>query len=263
MWASNEFIDLVFKADPNDPRIFEKLRIAGLLVGYSYNYTQGLKDCKNLKSYSDFEDRVRNLIKVSYIKYKNIKIKFSNEELDFLIQQKPSILSSNNIDFTEEQLNKILLECNDNLVFELSPTIFTTKLYDKKYFDIILTRFGISSLFRLYPGVRLPKEYQKEYVDSVLSDCIQNHIINDIILDEDIQWQLFIRNNNSLNAKSHKNYDFITFNIKNTNKIIKYLANHYGEEAKRYIERNKKEIPFHILSFIKGEKFSETMLNSI
>ena len=256
MWASNEFIDLAFRADPNDPKIFEKLRIAGLLAGYSYNYTQCLKDCKNLKSYSNFEDRVRDFIRVAYVKVnKNIKIKFSNEELDFLILQKPSILYSENIDYTEEQLNKILLEYDENLVFELPITIFTTRLYDKKYFDIILTRFGIASLFKLYPGVRLPKEYQKEYVNSILSCCIQSNII----LDEEMQWQLFVR----LNFEYPKYYDFITFKIKNTNKIIKYLANHYGEEVKRYIEQNKKEIPFHILSFMRGEKFSETVFNSI
>lgn len=256
MWALEEFIDLAFRADPNDPQIFEKLRIAGLLAGYSYNYAQGLKDCKNLKSYSDFEDRVRNFIRVAYVKEnKNIKIKFSNEELDFLIRQKPSILYSENIDYTEEQLNKILSDYDTNLVFELPRTILTTKLYNKKYFDIILTRFGIASLFKLYSGVRLPEEYQKEYVDSVLSNCIQNNII----LDEEMQWRLFVR----LNLKYPKYYDFITFKIENTNKIIKYLADHYGEEAKRYIEKNKKEIPFHILSFMRGEKFSETVFNSI
>lgn len=256
MWALEEFIDLAFRADQNDPQIFEKLRIAGLLAGYSYNYAQGLKDCKNLKSYSDFEDRVRNFIRVAYVKEnKNIKIKFSNEELDFLIRQKPSILYSENIDYTEEQLNKILSDYDTNLVFELPRTILTTKLYNKKYFDIILTRFGIASLFKLYSGVRLPEEYQKEYVDSVLSNCIQNNII----LDEEMQWRLFVR----LNLKYPKYYDFITFKIENTNKIIKYLADHYGEEAKRYIEKNKKEIPFHILSFMRGEKFSETVFNSI
>lgn len=263
MWVTNEFVDLAFKADPNDPQIFEKLRIASLLCGYQNDYAKGLKDIEDLQSYSDFEDRVRKLVKATFVKRrKDIMIKFSDEELNFLSKQKPAILASRNIDYTQEQLDKLLKKGKEDLIFMLSSSIFIDRLFDKKYFDLIVKRFGIVSLFELYPGVRLPIEYQKEYADSVLSGCIQQNIL----LDDEIQWQLFCRENHDLSEDRRKNYDFNTFNVSfvnNTNDIIKYLARYNGNVVKKYIKKHESEIPFYVLNVMKGEKFSKTILDSI
>lgn len=263
MWVTNEFIDLAFKADPNDPQIFEKLRIASLLCGYQNDYAKGLKDIENLQPYSDFENRVRKLVKATFVKRrKDVMIKFSDQELNFLSKQKPAILASRNIDYTQEQLDKLLKKGKEDLIFMLSSDIFINRLFDKKYFDLIVKRFGIASLFKLYSGVRLPIEYQKEYVDSLLSGCVQQ----DIFLDDEIQWQLFCKNNYDLSESRRKNYDFYTFSVScvnNTNNIIKYLAKHSGNVVKKYIEKHKSEIPFYVLNVMKGEKFSKTVLDSI